>query len=95
MNRSDLSSELRNEELEKVYGGMDPSEIRFAVYLEETGPSLSGLVRVIKELNGIGLKEAKEIVDSAPSLVAENLTEDQALVYKSRMEATGARVTML
>ncbi|WP_395317929.1 50S ribosomal protein L7/L12 [Fructilactobacillus frigidiflavus] len=66
----------------------------FDVELTSAG---SGKIKVIKELKGItglGLKECKEIVDNAPSIVKEGLSEDEANDIKEKLEAQGATVTL-
>ena len=87
------TNELRNEELEKVTGGADFKEY-WDVILSYAGASKMGVIRVVKEITGLGLKEVKALVDDAPSRIAEGVSEAQALDYKYRLESAGATVEL-
>jgi large subunit ribosomal protein L7/L12 len=64
-------------------------QTEFAVILKEVGGKK---IQVIKELTGLGLKEAKDLVDGAPKAVKENVTKDEAAAIKAKLEAEGATV---
>ena len=64
----------------------------FDVILKAAGGSKLAVVKLVKELTGLGLKEAKELVDSAPSAVKEGVTKDEADSLKSSLEEAGAEV---
>ncbi|WP_413627598.1 50S ribosomal protein L7/L12 [Fructilactobacillus vespulae] len=75
-------------------GGDGAAKSTFDVELTSAG---AGKIKVIKELKGItglGLKECKEIVDGAPSMVKEGLSEDEANDIKDKLEAQGATITL-
>jgi len=67
-----------------------PSEV--TVTLKEAGASKLGVIKVVRELTGLGLKEAKELVDSAPSAVKENVSPEAAAEVKAKLEEAGATV---
>ena len=50
------------------------------------------VIKVVRELTGLGLKEAKDLVDGAPKAVKENVTKDEAAAIKAKLEAEGATV---
>jgi large subunit ribosomal protein L7/L12 len=71
-------------------GGEEQTE--FTVILKAAGGSKLQVVKVVKELTGLGLKEAKEIVDSAPKEVKENVSKEEADALKAKLEEAGAEV---
>ena len=71
-------------------GGEEQTE--FTVVLKSAGASKLQVVKVVKELTGLGLKEAKEIVDSAPKEIKENVAKDEADALKAKLEEAGAEV---
>jgi len=73
-------------------GGEEKSE--FDVILKATGGSKLAVVKLVKELTGLGLKEAKEIVDGAPSPIKEGIPKDEAEALKSQLEEAGAEVEL-
>jgi large subunit ribosomal protein L7/L12 len=74
-------------------GGADAEEqTEFDVILKAAGGSKLAVVKLVKELTGKGLKEAKELVDSAPCAVKEAVTKDEADALKSSLEEAGAEV---
>jgi len=76
-------------------GGADggaEEKTEFDVILKAAGASKLGVVKVVKELTGLGLKEAKELVDSAPAPLKEGVTKDEAESLKSALEEAGAEV---
>jgi large subunit ribosomal protein L7/L12 len=64
----------------------------FDVILKAAGGSKLAVVKLVKELTGLGLKEAKELVDSAPSPLKEGVAKDEAEGLKSSLEEAGAEV---
>lgn len=66
----------------------------FDVVLVDAGASKLGVVKVVKELTGLGLKEAKEMVDGAPKTVKEGASKDDAEAIKAKLEEAGAKVEL-
>ena len=66
----------------------------FDVVLTAAGGSKLAVVKLVKELTGLGLKEAKELVDSAPKAVKEGVAKDEAETIKSQLEEAGATVEL-
>jgi len=66
----------------------------FDVVLAAAGQSKISVIKVVRELSGLGLKEAKELVDSAPKAVKEGVTKDEAETIKSQLEEAGATVEL-
>ncbi len=66
----------------------------FNVELTEVGPNKVKVIKVVRELTGLGLKEAKEVVDGAPKVVKESATKEEAEAMKAKLEAEGAKVTL-
>ena len=66
----------------------------FNVELTEVGPNKVKVIKVVRELTGLGLKEAKEVVDGAPKVVKEGATKEEAEGMKAKLEAEGAKVTL-
>ncbi|MCK9450292.1 MAG: 50S ribosomal protein L7/L12 [Bacteroidales bacterium] len=64
----------------------------FDVILKAAGASKLAVVKLVKELTSLGLKEAKELVDSAPKAVKEGVSKDEANALKSQLEEAGAEV---
>ena len=77
-------------------GGEDEAEeqTEFDVVLLAAGGSKLAVVKLVKELTGLGLKEAKGIVDSAPAAVKEAVSKDEAEALKASLEAAGAEVEL-
>ena len=78
-------------------GGAAPAaaveeQTEFAVILKEAGGKKIQVIKVVRELTGLGLKEAKDLVDGAPKAVKENVTKDEAASIKAKLEAEGATV---
>jgi len=71
-------------------GGDEQTE--FTVILKAPGASKLNVVKVVKELTGLGLKEAKEMVDSAPKELKEGIAKDEAEALKAKLEEAGAEV---
>ena len=66
----------------------------FDVVLKAAGASKLAVVKLVKELTGLGLKEAKELVDNAPSNVKEAVSKDEAEALKAQLEEAGAEVEL-
>ena len=66
----------------------------FNVVLAAAGQSKISVIKVVRELSGLGLKEAKELVDSAPKAVKEGVAKDEAETIKSQLEEAGATVEL-
>ena len=64
----------------------------FDVILTEAGPIKLAIVKLVKDLTGLGLKEAKDVVDKAPSPLKEGVTKDEANGLKTQLEEAGAKV---
>ncbi|MDC0643097.1 50S ribosomal protein L7/L12 [Flavobacteriaceae bacterium] len=77
-------------------GGGDAAEeqTEFDVILKSAGASKLAVVKLVKELTGLGLKEAKGLVDGAPSPVKEGVAKDEAEGLKSSLEEAGAEVEL-
>lgn len=66
----------------------------FDVELTEVGPNKVKVIKVVREITGLGLKEAKEAVDSAPKTLKEAVSKEEAEDIKAKLEAEGAKVTL-
>ncbi|HUH48121.1 MAG TPA: 50S ribosomal protein L7/L12 [Arenibacter sp.] len=82
-----------------VGGGGDAGEAveeqtEFDVILKAAGASKLAVVKLVKELTGLGLKDAKDIVDSAPKAVKEGISKDEAEGIKKSLEEAGAEVEL-
>ena len=66
----------------------------FDVVLTSVGYAKLSVVKAVKEITGLGLKESKELVDSAPSIVKENVGKDEAMEIKMELEEAGAKVEL-
>ena len=77
-------------------GGDDAAaeQTEFTVVLKEAGASKLAVVKAVKELTGLGLKEAKDLVDAAPSNIKEGVTKDEAEGLKKSLEEAGAVVEL-
>ncbi|AWM14300.1 50S ribosomal protein L7/L12 [Flavobacterium sp. NRK F10] len=81
-----------------VSGGGDAAaaeeQTEFTVVLKDAGASKLAVVKAVKELTGLGLKEAKDIVDSAPANIKEGVSKDEAEGLKKSLEEAGAAVEL-
>ena len=77
-------------------GGGDAAEEKseFDVILKAAGASKLAVVKLVKELTGAGLKDAKDLVDNAPSPIKEGVTKDEAEALKAQLEEAGAEVEL-
>ena len=66
----------------------------FDVELTEVGPNKVKVIKVVRDCTGLGLKEAKEVVDGAPKVVKEGASKEEANEIKEKLEAEGAKVTL-
>jgi large subunit ribosomal protein L7/L12 len=66
----------------------------FTVELTEAGANKINVIKVVREVTGLGLKEAKDIVDAAPKAVKENIAKADAEALKKKLEEAGAKVTL-
>jgi len=66
----------------------------FDVVLKSVGANKLAIVKAVKELTGLGLKEAKDIVDSAPAAIKEGVSKDEAEALKKSLEEAGAEVEL-
>ena len=67
-------------------------QTEFAVILKEAGGKKIQVIKVVRELTGLGLKEAKDLVDGSPSVVKSGVTKDEAAAMKAKLEEQGAAV---
>ena len=66
----------------------------FDVELTEVGPNKVKVIKIVREATGLGLKEAKEVVDGAPKVLKEAASKAEAEEIKTKLEAEGAKVTL-
>ena len=78
-------------------GAAAPAEeekTEFNVELTEVGENKVKVIKVVREITGLGLKEAKDLVDGAPKMVKEGATKEEAEEIKKKIEEVGAKVTL-
>ena len=75
-------------------GGGAEEKTNFDVILKSAGSSKLAIVKLVKEMTGLGLKEAKELVDSAPKAIKEGALKDEAEALKTKLEEAGAEVEL-
>lgn len=75
-------------------GAAEEEKSAFDVVLKSPGGAKLAVVKLVKELTGLGLKEAKEMVDGAPSTVKEGVAKDEAEALKKQLEEAGAEVEL-
>lgn len=73
-------------------GAAQEAQTEFDVILKAAGGSKLAVVKLVKELTGLGLKEAKELVDAAPAPLKQGVSQDEANGLKTELEAAGAEV---
>ena len=66
----------------------------FDVELTEVGPNKVKVIKVVREVTGLGLKEAKDLVDSAPKVIKEGASKEEAEDLKKKLEEAGAKVNL-
>ncbi|CEN44188.1 50S ribosomal protein L7/L12 [Capnocytophaga canis] len=77
-----------------VAGEAVAEKTEFDVFLKSAGANKLAVVKLVKELTGLGLKEAKEVVDGAPSKIKEGVSKDEAEGLKKSLEEAGAEVEL-
>ena len=70
------------------------AQTEFTVIIEEAGATKINVVKVVREVTGLGLKESKDLVDGAPKAIKENISKEDAAKLKASLEAAGAKVTV-
>ena len=75
-------------------GGAAEEKTEFYVELTEVGDQKVKVIKAVKDATGLGLKEAKEVVDGAPKVVKEGVSKEEAEALKSQLEEVGAVVTL-
>ncbi len=69
-------------------------QTEFTVTLAEIGPNKINVIKAVRELTGLGLKEAKDLVEAAPKAVKEGVAKDEANAAKAKLEEAGAKATV-
>ena len=77
-----------------VAGAAAEEKTEFDVVLSNAGANKIKVIKVVREITGLGLKEAKEVVDGAPKVVKEGATKEEAEALKAQLEEVGAVVTL-
>ena len=72
----------------------EEEKTEFNVELTEVGPNKVKVIKVVREVTGLGLKEAKEVVDGAPKMLKEGASKQESEDIKAKLEAEGAKVTL-
>ena len=72
----------------------EEEKTEFDVELTEIGPNKVKVIKVVREVTGLGLKEAKDLVEAAPKAVKEAVSKEEAEDVKTKLEAEGAKVTL-
>ena len=75
-------------------GGAAEEKTEFDVELTEVGDQKVKVIKAVKDATGLGLKEAKEVVDGAPKVVKQGASKEEAEDVKAKLEAEGAKVTL-
>ena len=75
-------------------GAAAEEKTEFDVELTEAGANKVKVIKVVREITGLGLKEAKEVVDGAPKVVKEQASKEEAEEIKKKLEEVGAKVTL-
>ena len=78
----------------KLYLKSKTEHTEFDVFLKSAGANKLAVVKLVKDLTGLGLKEAKEVVDGAPSKVKEGVSKEEAEGLKKSLEEAGAEVEL-
>ena len=74
-------------------GGAE-EKTEFDVELTDVGPNKVKVIKVVREITGLGLKESKDLVDGAPKMIKEAVSKEEAEDIKNKVEAEGAKVTL-
>ena len=75
-------------------GAAAEEKTEFDVELTETGANKVKVIKVVREATGLGLKEAKDVVDGAPKVLKQGASKEEANDIKAKLEAEGAKVTL-
>ncbi|NFA01689.1 50S ribosomal protein L7/L12 [Weissella cibaria] len=75
-------------------GGAEAAKTEFDVELTSAGSAKVQVIKAVREATGLGLKDAKDLVDNAPSAIKEGVSEDEANELKAKLEEAGAVVTV-
>jgi len=75
-------------------GAAAEEKTEFTVELTEAGANKIGVIKVVREVTGLGLKEAKDIVDGAPKAIKENISKSDAEALKAKLEEAGGKVVL-
>ena len=75
-------------------GAAAEEKTEFDVELTEVGPNKVKVIKVVREATGLGLKEAKDVVDGAPKVLKEGASKEEAEDIKAKLEGEGAKVTL-
>ena len=75
-------------------GGAAEEKTEFDVELTEVGANKVKVIKAVKDATGLGLKEAKELVDNAPKVIKEGASKEEAEDIKTKLEAEGAKATL-
>jgi large subunit ribosomal protein L7/L12 len=72
----------------------EEEQSEFSVELQEIGPNKINVIKAVREVTTLGLKEAKDLVESAPTMVKEAVAKDEAEQVKGKLEGAGAKVAV-
>ena len=72
----------------------EEEKTEFDVELTEVGPNKVKVIKVVREVTGLGLKEAKDVVDGAPRVLKQGASKEEAEDIKTKLEAEGAKITL-
>ena len=75
-------------------GAAAEEKTEFDVELTDVGPNKVKVIKVVREATGLGLKEAKDLVDAAPKMIKEGASKEEAEEIKKKLEEAGAKVTL-
>ena len=75
-------------------GAAEEEQTEFDVILASAGANKIAVIKVVREITGLGLKEAKEVVDNAPKMIKEGVDKATAEAIKAKLEEVGAKVTL-
>lgn len=67
----------------------------FTLILEDTGNNKIQVIKLIREITGLGLKESKDITDNTPATIKQNIDETTAIMFKRELEAVGAKINLI
>ncbi|HBY72617.1 MAG TPA: 50S ribosomal protein L7/L12 [Lachnospiraceae bacterium] len=75
-------------------GAEEEEKTEFNIELTEIGPNKVKVIKAVREITGLGLKDAKDLVDAAPKVIKEGVSKAEAEELKTKIEAEGAKVTL-